>query len=585
MPRASVSRTPSTRCASHWREERGGEGDRKARREQHETVGPRESGEEPPAGARADAGEEEDEPDLAERDARAEGQAPDHGTRPLHRAEHERHDERSAREPERDRDAARQRDRRDPEEQAERQPEAERQDVHLARGAVGVAEVVRRDGELVDGPEDADPIAHLEAQLVVGEQVHVPAPHAGDDDAERSREVELPKRPAGDLRVRHEDAPHVELAPIEVDALLGDLAEALHHPVELALAAHRRHEIPGHEPRVGSREQERLAAADPPEDDAPAESAQELLDRERSHVLSHPDRRGRERLVRGAHLREPLPLRGEVRLPAPPRHADREHDPDDAHRIADRVRDHRLRDGAVGSRLLERLDRCGQRRRVREGAREQPRRDGGVEPQRALRHRGERGRERHGRHCERRGADPISPQGGDERAAGGEPHRVDEDGEPEHVDDLGEGERRVERARGESDEEDRRHSEAAAADVEPAERITDRGDEEQEQQRVRCEDPDERVCHAAARIYRGHDTGARAACGAPSGRLVLRAEVDAGGVDVEVAQEPEVVLAEPRTVTCRGRVASAWARNATPKSWNSRTWVRSRTTGRRRRRS
>ena len=271
---------------------------------------------------------------------------------------------------------------------------------------------------------------------------------------------------------------------------------------------------PGTSRASGAASEERLAAADPPEDDAPAEPAHELLDRERSHVLRHADRRARERLVRGAQLREPLALCREVRLPAPPRHADGEHDADDAHRVADGVGDHRLRDGAVGSRLLERLDRGGERRRVGEGAREEPRGDGGVEPERALGERGERGRERHGPHRERRGAEPVAPERGDEGAAGGEPHRVDEDGEPEHVDDLGERERRVECARGEADEEDRRHAEAAAADVEPPERIADRGDEEEEQQRVRCEDPDERVCHAAARnLARAGHGRARRACG------------------------------------------------------------------------
>jgi hypothetical protein len=179
-------------------------------------------------------------------------------------------------------------------------------------------------------------------------------------------------------------------------------------------------------------------------------------------------RRARERLVRGAELGEAHRLGREVRAPQAPCEADREHHPENAHRVADRISDDRAGERLIRRGLLERLDRGSESGRVGGGAREEPRAVSAVEPEDPLRHGGEERRDRDAADGEQVVAEPVAADRRDEGAPRGEPDRIDEDREAEHVDDLGEREGWVEAARGQADEQDRGDAELAAAHFDAA---------------------------------------------------------------------------------------------------------------------
>ena len=163
----------------------------------------------------------------------------------------------------------------------------------------------------------------------------------------------------------------------------------------------------------------------------------------------------------------------------------------DAERVCEAVRDDRTRGirrrdvGRQGARQrLDRLDRRGQRRGVRERAAEEPGNCGDRECQQLPERDGEDRPER-----EEGGGDGVDPQAAflersEESSSRLQPDGVDEQDEADDVDELRESEALVERPEEDPDEEHGHDPELKAGDADVADQVAQADDDEEEEQLV-----------------------------------------------------------------------------------------------------
>jgi hypothetical protein len=115
-----------------------------------------------------------------------------------------------------------QRDGDEPDEQPDRQAHAEGERVDLADLALGVAEQRGDVRQLAARRDHPHPVAELEHEAVVGEEVQVAATHAGDDAVEPAGHVQVAHRAPGRLGVGDEEAAEADGAAV-VGEVLADL--------------------------------------------------------------------------------------------------------------------------------------------------------------------------------------------------------------------------------------------------------------------------------------------------------------------------------------------------------------------------
>ena len=158
------------------------------------------------------AGQEHQDAELAEHDIGAVTDLPRHWSGAGDVAEDQPDDQRPSTGAELQLDVAGQRDRHDPEQQTCGDAEGEADRVDLGEAPLGVAEQPGDRAQLVARPDDADTVAELQHEVVVGQHVVVAAAHAGDRHTVAADQVEIGQAAAGHLPIGHDDSPEVEHA-------------------------------------------------------------------------------------------------------------------------------------------------------------------------------------------------------------------------------------------------------------------------------------------------------------------------------------------------------------------------------------
>jgi hypothetical protein len=169
------------------------------------------------------------EPDLAQRGARAGRQAPDDRSGPFPPAEQDADHERARGDPEREADRP-DGDRDESDEEPEREPQPEANRVHLAELPFGVAEEAGQFRHPPARDHDAQPVAQLHVQVVLGQQVPVAAAHPGDHSAELPGDVEVGDAVTGQPRVRQQHPPVVDVPAVVGEVFVGPGPEELDRP-------------------------------------------------------------------------------------------------------------------------------------------------------------------------------------------------------------------------------------------------------------------------------------------------------------------------------------------------------------------
>ena len=98
--------------------------------------------------------------------------------------------------------------------------------------------------------DDAHAVAHLENQVVGGEQVDVATTNAGRHRAEPATQVQAVERLSGHLGVRHRDTPVVDLRAVEGEGHGRGMAHLGDEPVHGLLVADDGDDVARHRDRV-----------------------------------------------------------------------------------------------------------------------------------------------------------------------------------------------------------------------------------------------------------------------------------------------------------------------------------------------
>ena len=193
-----------------------------------------------------------------------------------------------------------------------------------------------------------------------------------------------------------------------------------------------------------------------------------------------------------------------VDLPDALRQRDRADDAEHADRICDGVTHHgartqQLKAGRIAAGTHRLNDRC-QRRRVGETAGEQARRCRHILMQEPADQSGhDRGQHEHERD-QHIVAQTFAPKCGKESGPAAQPDRIDEQYQADLISDLGKLQARVERTQQQAREENAGHADACAQETDAPERVTDRGGQEQQQQRIRGQQIDGAAPHGHRRM-------------------------------------------------------------------------------------
>ena len=399
-------------------------------------------------------------------------QRPQDGTGALQPTEEQPHEQRSARDAEGEGLAAGERHHDEAEQQAEPEAEEQADGVDVGGTALGVAEVAGHLLELGRGPDDADPIAERQHQVVGGEQVDVAATDARRRRVEAAGEVEVADRAPRDLAVRHGHPSEVELRAVLHEGHgrgVAEVGDDLRDRVGVAddgedVAVLRARVGLGHPQRAGV---VRLVADHVPGEHHAVAVARREAGEVREVVAVDPDGRAGEQAGRAGRLATGVGRAGEPR-----RDPGREHHAEHAAEVGDRVAD----DGLLG---LPQRRAGGQGRGVGERTGVDAGEHGSVQVEQLAHH------ERHacGRHEERhhrREQAAPGAQRGEERRSRGDADAVGEQREPELTHHHGQLEPLVVGGEREREEQHSGRTEGEATDRDGPDHASDR--EEQAEQ-------------------------------------------------------------------------------------------------------
>ena len=258
------------------------------------------------------------------------------------------HAQRQAHRPDRHRDQSK--------EKAHGQAEPEAHRVDLADPPLGVAEVP---GQLAHPPARDDhpqPVAQLQVQVVVSEQVQVTPADSGDHPAEPPGDVEVGHAAPGQPRVRQQHPPVVDVAAVVREVLVGAGAEPFDRPAHRLLRADQHDPVAGCHLVVTSGHLDGVAVAPEREAHVTARGPGHVREvRPAGHLDGQVGQTGTGGRV-GVAWRSPL---------LDHRHVHEDDPEDDSGRVGQRVADGGVRAATVGA------GRGGQRRGARADTGEQ----------------------------------------------------------------------------------------------------------------------------------------------------------------------------------------------------------------------
>jgi hypothetical protein len=234
------------------------------------------------------------------------------------------------------------------------------------------------------GSHHPDPVARLEHRVGAGHPVGVAPPHPGHHRPEPLAEAQIGEPDAERPIVGDEDPAEVDLAPVEGQLLLRRPAEGGDHRRHVARLAADHHQVAGSQHGVRGRDDDVLPGPMAAEDHPPAGASQEVGDRGAHHSRSGHHRGPVDELLRdevghlGGALVGPSPA-------DPPVQVDGEDHAQHPEGVRHRIPDHRLRQGPVeagaGGTVGLELEHRRQGGGVGEGAGEDARGEGAVQPE------------------------------------------------------------------------------------------------------------------------------------------------------------------------------------------------------------